>query len=169
MTDNKPATPAEYRNNPEGFEFHELPGRLGFVETPEMAEVRSALARVFAENTDQIAIKELAAHYQALAEALIEAQQGTSGLEANLGHELTTAFTKRDAAAAATDPEHQKTLLFDYKDRLISALDWADNLINGAGLPLQAEADAIDAEINRIFALVGRRPPGNLPHIQEFE
>ena len=86
-------SPEQEMQSQEGFEA--LAERLGFTETAELSQLRSALVEA-SEREDEEAIRLLTEQYQAQGEAVVEQQQGPAYAAAQIGLFITTATLRRD-------------------------------------------------------------------------
>lgn len=88
-----PQSPEQETQPQEGFEA--LAERLGFTETAELSQLRSALVEA-SEREDEEAIRALTEQYQAQGEAVVEQQQGSAYAAAQIGLIIATAILRRD-------------------------------------------------------------------------
>ncbi len=88
-----PESPEQETQPKEGFEA--LAEKLGFTETVELSQLRSALVEA-TERGDEEAIRLLIEQYQAQGEAVVDQQQGPAYAAAQIGLIIATATLRRD-------------------------------------------------------------------------
>lgn len=119
MEDTPQPRPIEHsqKANPEimGSEpIDDLPGVLGFTETPELSEVRGQLVEALASEVERVGV--LAAHYHLVAEGIVEQHQGAEYIKAQIALIIQIGLIKRDAGK-----------IDGYLEDLKDALDYAWN------------------------------------------
>ncbi|AHB41961.1 hypothetical protein RAAC3_TM7C00001G0088 [Candidatus Saccharibacteria bacterium RAAC3_TM7_1] len=88
-----PQSAEQETQSQEGFEA--LAGKLGFIETAELGQLRSALIEAN-ERGDEEAIRLLTEQYQTQGEAIVDQQQGSAYAAAQIGLIIATATLRRD-------------------------------------------------------------------------
>jgi hypothetical protein len=150
--------PAESREEVKELTIDQLPEKFMFVETPEVQQVKELLVEAMATGGERT--EKLRTQYEDMTEALCDQHTtAPNNTLARVGRDLASALIKRDAAARAAEhsKDFERELLYDYKDTLCDVSDLETSLVQVLGVADERTFKVIDAEIDRVFALVGRR------------
>jgi hypothetical protein len=112
----KPSPTPEAAEAIEAVSIDALPERLGFIETPDLAQIRAQLTEAMALGYTH-EVEALATRYHELGEQLVNKQQGDNFARAQIGLALSMALMRRDAQR--TDA---------YIQDLVLAIEYADNM-----------------------------------------
>lgn len=96
-------------------EINGLAEALGFIETPELSEIRDMLTRAMISQSEQ-EVTTLASRYRELGESVVEQYQGDEYVRAQIGLSVAMALIRRDAGRTQ-----------DYIEDLDDMLMYAEN------------------------------------------